>query len=289
MTDLSSGQPPQHQERQPGREHEMRPRPEFKLAEYRGSGKLDGKVALITGGDSGIGRATAVLYAREGADVAIVYLDEDRDAEETKQAVEAEGARCLSIRCDVRREEECREAVERTVREFGQLDILVNNAAVQFIRTSISEITEEQIDNTFRTNIYAHFFFVKAALPHLSDGGAIIEVTSVTAFRGSPGLMDYASSKGAILSFMRSLSKNMEIREKNIRVNAVAPGPVWTPLIPASFDEDDVAEFGQDSPMGRAAHPEEVAPAMVFLASQADSSFIAGQTIHVNGGEVVGG
>jgi NAD(P)-dependent dehydrogenase (short-subunit alcohol dehydrogenase family) len=281
--------PPQHQERQPGYEHEMRPRPEFKLPEYRGSGKLDGKVALVTGGDSGIGRATAVLYAREGADVAIVYLDEHEDARETQKAVEAEGRRALLVPCDVRSEEDCRKAVEQTVEELGRLDVLVNNAAVQFVKESVGDISEEQLENTFRTNIFGYFFFVKAALPHLGEGGAIINVTSVTAFRGSPGLLDYSSTKGAILAFTRSLAQNEEILEKKIRVNAVAPGPIWTPLIPASFSADDVADFGKKVPMERPGQPEEVAPALVFLASNADSSYITGQTIHVNGGDVVGG
>jgi NAD(P)-dependent dehydrogenase (short-subunit alcohol dehydrogenase family) len=281
--------PPQHQERQPGHEHEMRPRPEFKLPEYRGAGKLQGKVALVTGGDSGIGRATAVLYAREGADVAIVYLDEHEDAREAQAAVEAEGRRALLIPCDVRREENCRKAVEQTVEELGRLDVLVNNAAIQFVKESVGDISEEQLENTFRTNIFGYFFFVKAALPHLGEGGAIINVTSVTAFRGSPGLLDYSSTKGAILAFTRSLAQNEEILEKKIRVNAVAPGPIWTPLIPASFSADDVSDFGKKVPMGRAGQPEEVAPALVFLASNADSSYITGQTIHVNGGDVVGG
>ncbi len=280
--------PPQHQDDQPGHEHEMEPRPDFERPAYRGSGKLDGKAALITGGDSGIGRAVAVLFAREGADVAFVYLDEDEDAEATREAVEAEGARCLAFRADVREEAACRDAVERTVGEFGRLDVLVNNAAVQFPKESITDITEEQLVTTFRTNIFAQFFTVKAALEHLPQGGAIINSCSVTAFRGSPGLLDYASTKGAIVAFTRSLAKNKELIEKGIRVNSVAPGPVWTPLIPATFDADEVASFGQDVPMGRAGQPEEIAPAYVYLAS-ADSSYVTGQTIHVNGGEVVGG
>ncbi|MDX1531082.1 MAG: SDR family oxidoreductase [Rhodothermales bacterium] len=280
--------PPQHQADQPGDEHEMTPRPEYERPEYAGSGKLDGQAALITGGDSGIGRAVAVLFAREGADVAVVYFDEEEDAQTTKESVEAEGRRCLLIAADVQDEAACRRAVEEAVDAFGRLDVLVNNAAVQFPQESITDITEAQLTRTFRTNIFAHFFTTKAALPHLRDGGAIINTCSVTAFRGSPGLLDYASTKGAIVAFTRSLAKNKEILDKRIRVNSVAPGPVWTPLIPASFDEEEVASFGKDVPMERAAQPEEVAPAYVFLAS-ADGSYVTGQTIHVNGGEVVGG
>ncbi|CAN5545758.1 SDR family oxidoreductase [soil metagenome] len=280
--------PPQTQDSQPGQEHQMNPKPDFQLPEYRGADKLKGKVALITGGDSGIGRATAVLYAREGADVAIVYLDEDKDADETARAVEAEGRSCLKIKTDIQEEDNCIEAVGKTIAEFGRLDILVNNAAVQFPKRSITEISAEQLDTTFRTNIYAYFFFVKAALPRMEEGGAIINVTSVTAFRGSPGLLDYSSTKGAILAFTRSLAQNEEVLDKNIRVNAVAPGPIWTPLIPATFGEDKVKNFGQDVPMERAGQPEEVAPALVYLAS-ADSTYVTGQTIHINGGDVVGG
>ncbi len=280
--------PPQHQEDQPGDEHEMTPRPDYENPDYAGSGKLDGKAALITGGDSGIGRAVAVLFAREGADVAVVYLDEDEDAQTTKEAVEAEGGRCRLIQADVKQEAECRRAVEETVEAFGRLDVLVNNAAVQFPQKRIGDITEDQLDATFRTNIFAHFFATKAAMEHLPEGGTIINTSSVTAYRGSPGLLDYASTKGAIVAFTRSLAQNEEVLEKKIRVNAVASGPVWTPLIVASFDEETVAEFGTDVPMGRAAQPEEIAPAYVFLASE-DASYMTGQTIHLNGGEVVGG
>lgn len=289
MSETGNGFPAQSQERQPGREHRMTPRPEFELPEYRGSGKLEGKVALITGGDSGIGRAVAVLFAREGANLAIVYFDEEEDAAETCRIVERqEGQECLLIPCDVRREADCQRAISETMDRFGRLDILVNNAAVQFPQTSVLDITEEQLERTFRTNIFAHFFFVKAALPHLPEGASIINSSSVTAFRGSPGLMDYASTKGAIIAFTRSLAKNRDILDRKIRVNSVAPGPVWTPLIPASFDADYVQTFGEHTPMGRAGQPEEVAPAYVYLAS-ADSTYVSGQTIHVNGGEVVGG
>lgn len=280
--------PPQHQADQPGDEHAMTPEPAYENPDYRGSGKLDGKAALITGGDSGIGRAVAVLFAREGANVAIVYLDEEQDAHATKEAVQAEGARCLLISADVKREAECRRAVEAAVDAFGRLDVLVNNAAVQFPQEHIGDITEEQLETTFRTNIFAHFFTTKAALEHIEAGGAIINTSSVTAFRGSPGLLDYAATKGAIVAFTRSLAQNKEVLEKKIRVNTVAPGPVWTPLIPASFSAEHVAEFGQDVPMGRAGQPSEIAPAYVYLATD-DASYVTGQTIHVNGGDVVGG
>jgi NAD(P)-dependent dehydrogenase (short-subunit alcohol dehydrogenase family) len=283
-----NGFPPQTQDRQPGHEHEMKPRPKFRKRDYQGADKLKDYAALITGGDSGIGRAAAVLFAREGADVAIVYLEEDEDAKKTKEAVEKEGRRCLVIKADVRKESECQRAVEETVEAFGRLDVLVNNAAVQFPKESISEITEEQLEDTFRTNIYHMFFTVKAALPHLPEGGSIINTSSVTAFRGSPGLLDYSSTKGAIIAFTRSLAQNEEIVEKKIRVNAVAPGPIWTPLIPATFDEEKVASFGEDTTLGRAGQPEECAPAFVYLASE-DSTYVTGQTIHVNGGDVVGG
>ena len=278
--------PPQHQEKQPGSEKEMDPRPEFFAPWYRGSRKLEDKVALITGGDSGIGRSVAILFAREGADVAIVYLDEHEDAKETEQLVEKEGRRCLSIAGDVGSSDFCRKCVEKTVETFGKLDVLVNNAAVQYVKQSIEEISEEQLEKTFRTNIFAYFFMTQAASQHLKEGSSIINTTSITAFRGMPVLLDYASTKGAILAFTRSLSQNLA--DRGIRVNAVAPGPVWTPLIPASFSAEEVEEFGQSNALGRAGQPEEIAPSYVFLAAQ-DSSFITGQTIHPNGGEVIGG
>ena len=277
--------PEQHQERQPGLEGEMEPAPEAIYAGYRGSGKLEGRRALITGGDSGIGRAVAVMYAREGADVAIAYLDEHEDAEQTKRLVEQEGHQCLLLAGDVSEKAFCEEAVEKTVEVLGGLDVLVNNAAVQFVRENVEDITEEQLDRTFRTNIYAHFFMVQAARPHLKEGDCIINTTSITAFEGNPVLLDYSSTKGAILAFTRALAQNLA--EDGIRVNAVAPGPIWTPLIPASFPADKVAEFGQDTPMGRAGQPEEVGPCYVFLAAQ-DSSYITGQTLHPNGGQIIG-
>ena len=279
-------QPPQHQDQQPGRESQMRPQPRSEDATYRGSGKLRGRAALITGGDSGIGRAVAAFFAKEGADVAIVYLNEHEDAEKTKRMVEQEGARCLTIAGDIGDESFCQQAVQQAAEQFGRLDILVNNAAEQHPQESIEKIGAEQLERTFRTNIFAMFFMTKAALPHLKQGGAIINTASVTAYKGSPQLLDYSATKGAIVAFTRSLS--MSLVEKGIRVNAVAPGPIWTPLIPSTFPEDKVASFGADVPMKRAGQPEEVAPSYVFLASD-DSSYMSGQVLHVNGGEVVNG
>lgn len=278
--------PPQHQDHQPGIEAEMTPRPKADAPSYRGSGKLDGKVALITGGDSGIGRAVAIHYAREGADVAIVYLNEHQDAEESKQHVEREGRRCLTIAGDVGSEEFCRQAVEQTVAQLGKLDVLVNNAAEQHPQESIEGISSEQLERTFRTNIFSMFYLTKAALPHLPSGSAIVNTTSVTAYKGSPQLLDYSATKGAIVAFTRSLSQGLA--EKGIRVNAVAPGPIWTPLIPSTFDEDKVKSFGADVPLGRPGQPEEVATSYVFLASQ-DASYITGQVLHPNGGSAVNG
>ena len=278
--------PPQHQEQQPGIEAEMQPRPRSEDSKYRGSGKLDGKVALITGGDSGIGRAVSILFATEGADVAVLYLNEHTDAEETRRRVEAKGGRCVLIDGDIGGEAFCKEAVERTVRELGRLDIVVNNAAEQHEQKKLEDITEEQLVRTFRTNLFAQFFITKAALPHLKEGSTIINTTSVTAYRGSGGLIDYASTKAAIVGFTRSLAQNLAARK--IRVNGVAPGPVWTPLIAASFDEEKVKTFGNDVPLGRPGQPEEIAPCYVFLASD-DSSYMSGQVLHPNGGEVVNG
>jgi NAD(P)-dependent dehydrogenase (short-subunit alcohol dehydrogenase family) len=278
--------PPQEQDQQPGLESEMTPEPQAERPQYRGSGKLEGKAALVTGGDSGIGRAVAILFAREGADVVIAYLNEHEDARETVRLVEAEGSRCVSVAGDIGDEDFCRELVERTVSELGRLDCLVNNAAEQHPQDSLEEITREQLERTFRTNIFSMFFLTKAALPHLREGSTVINSTSVTAYKGSPQLLDYSSTKGAIVSFTRSLS--MQLVERGIRVNAVAPGPIWTPLIPATFPADHVETFGANVPMKRAGQPEEVAPSYVFLASD-DSSYISGQVLHPNGGDVVNG
>jgi NAD(P)-dependent dehydrogenase (short-subunit alcohol dehydrogenase family) len=245
---------------------------------------LQDKVALITGGDSGIGRAVAIAYAKEGANVAIVYLKEHDDAKETKNLVETQGRRALAIAGDITEEAFCQQAVQQTVDEFGKLDILINNAAEQHPQKSIEDISKEQLERTFRTNIFSMFYLTKAALKHLREGSTIINTTSVTAYKGSPQLLDYSSTKGAIVSFTRSLSQNLV--SKGIRVNAVAPGPIWTPLIPSTFPEEKVETFGQQVPMKRAGQPEEVAPSYVFLASD-DASYMSGQVLHPNGGEVV--
>lgn len=276
--------PPQHQSQQPGIESEMEPRPVTQDSKLRGSGKLEGKVALITGGDSGIGRAVAIAFAKEGANVAIVYLNEHEDARETKHMVEQHGACCALIAGDIGDEEFCRQSVQQTLDEFGHLDVLINNAAEQHPQKRITDISAEQLERTFRTNIFAQFFMTKAALPHLKPGSAIINTTSVTAYKGSPQLLDYASTKGAIVAFTRSLS--MSLVREGIRVNAVAPGPIWTPLIPASFPAEKVESFGKDVPMGRSGEPEEVAASFVFLASD-DASYMSGQVLHSNGGEIV--
>lgn len=276
--------PPQHQDRQPGIEKAMTPRPQVVPEGYRGSGKLEGKVALITGGDSGIGRSVAVLFAREGADVAVLYLDEHEDAKETARMVEKEGRRCVTIAGDVGDEAFCKQAVQRVVKDLGHLDVLVNNAAEQHPTEKIEDITAEQLERTFRTNIFSMFYLVKAALPHLGKGASVINTTSVTAYRGSGHLVDYAATKGAIVAFTRSLSAMLA--DKEIRVNGVAPGPIWTPLIPSTFPPDHVAKFGEKTPLGRPGEPSEVAPCYVFLASS-DASYMTGQVLHPNGGEVV--
>jgi NAD(P)-dependent dehydrogenase (short-subunit alcohol dehydrogenase family) len=275
--------PAQHQNK-PGIESKLRPRPEYQAPLYKGSGKLQDKSALITGGDSGIGRAVAVLYAREGADVAIVYLQEEQsDAEETQRAVEQEGRRALLLPGDVRDPAFCRQAVERTVREFGKLDILVNNAAYQQHQKSLENISDEQWDHTFKTNIYGYFYLTKAALPHLKPGSAIVNCGSITGLQGNKQLIDYASTKGAIHAFTKSLAQNLV--EKEIRVNCVSPGPVWTPLNPSDKPPEQVAQFGAKTPMGRPAQPEEIAPAFVFFAAEADSSYITGEVLTLLGGE----
>jgi len=278
--------PPQHQNQQPGTETEMVPRPVSEDHSYQGSNKLANKVAIITGGDSGIGKAVAIHYAKEGANVVIVYLDEHEDAKETKRQVEEEGQKCLLLSGDIGNEEFCKEIVKKTIDTFGQLDILVNNAAEQHPQKSISAITAEQLEKTFRTNIFSYFYLTKAALPHLKQGSSIINTASVTAYKGNEQLVDYSATKGAVVSFTRSLS--MQLIGKGIRVNGVAPGPIWTPLIPSTFTSDQVAKFGSTTPMKRPGQPEEVAPCYIFLASD-DSSYMSGQILHVNGGEIVNG
>jgi NAD(P)-dependent dehydrogenase (short-subunit alcohol dehydrogenase family) len=278
--------PPQHQTRQPGIESVMTPRPKSENRDHHGVGKLIGKVALITGGDSGIGRAVAIAFAREGADLAISYLDEHKDAEDTQRMVKEEGRRCLAIPGDVGNHEHCMYVVRTVLEELEQLDILINNAAQQQTQDSLEMITPAQLERTFRTNIFSYFFMTQAALSHLAEGSSIINTTSVTAYKGSPKLLDYSSTKGAIVSFTRSLA--LSLSERKIRVNAVAPGPIWTPLIPSTFPPDRVATFGSDVPLQRAGQPEEVAPSYVFLAS-ADASYMTGQVLHPNGGTVVNG
>ena len=280
-----NGFPAQEQEHQPGREDQMTPEPDF-APRYPGSGRLEGKAALVTGGDSGIGRAVSVLFAREGARVAIVYKDEDEDARDTEGLIQAEGSEALLIRGDVGSKEFCSEAVSETVARFGGIDVLVNNAAEQHPAEELAEISEEQVVSTFRTNIFGYIFLTQAALQHMKSGGSIINTTSVTAYRGSQHLVDYASTKGAIVAFTRSLSSQLAAR--NIRVNGVAPGPIWTPLIPATFDAEKVAKFGTNVPLKRAGQPNEVAPAYLFLACD-DGSYFTGQVLHPNGGEIING
>jgi len=275
--------PKQHQEK-PGQEAKLRPRPRYKAPDYRGAGKLDGKVALITGGDSGIGRAVAVLYAREGADVALVYLPEEQgDAEETAEAVRQEGKRALLIPGDVTDAGFCKEAVERTVAELGKLDILVNNAAFQQHVKTLEELTDEQMEHTFRVNIFGYMRMARAALAHLPRGSAIVNTGSITGLQGSKELLDYAATKGAIHAFTKSLAQNLV--ERGIRVNCVAPGPVWTPLNPSDQEPEKVAEFGKEQPLGRPAQPEEIAPSFVFFASDADTRYITGEVLTLLGGE----
>lgn len=279
---------PRQKQSKPGKESKMVPQPISDYEHIKGSEKLKDKVAFITGGDSGIGKATAILFAKEGADVAIVYLNEDEDANDTKETIETRYSRkCLLIPGDVGKERFCISAVAKAVKQYGKIDILVNNAGVHYEAESIMEITTENLLKTFSVNIFSFFWITKAALPYMEKGSSIINTTSVTAYRGSGHLIDYSATKGAIVTFTRSLSANLV--EKGIRVNAVAPGPIWTPLIPSSFEPKDVAKFGSDSPMKRAGEPVELAPAYLFLACERDSSYITGQVIHPNGGEIVNG
>ncbi len=287
LREPESPMPAQHQEK-PGLEAELEPKPRYEAPHYEGSGKLKDRVALITGGDSGIGRAVAVLFAREGADVSIVYLpEEERDAKETRAAVEREGRRALLVAGDVRDSGFCREAVGQTVREFGKLDVLVNNAAFQQHQKSIEDVSEEQFDRTFKTNIYGYFFMAKAALAHMKEGASIVNTGSITGLEGSKELLDYSATKGAIHAFTKSLAQNLV--ERKIRVNCVAPGPVWTPLNPSDKSAEKVAEFGADTPFKRPAQPEEIAPAFVYFASEADSSYVTGEVLTLLGGETTAG
>lgn len=277
--------PPQVQDREPGVQTKMHPEPEV-MPRFPGSNRLAGKTAIVTGGDSGIGQAVAILFAREGANVAILYLDETEDARRTAKLVSDEGGASLTIAGDVGDEQFCRKAVQQVVDRFGGIDVLVNNAAEQHPKKDVTEISAEQLEKTFRTNIFGYFFMTQAALPHMPEGGAIVNTTSVTAYRGSKQLLDYSSTKGAIVAFTRALAQSLVERE--IRVNGVAPGPIWTPLIPSTFDEKKVKSFGSHVPMGRPGEPNEVAPCHLFLACE-DSSYMTGQVLHPNGGEIVGG
>lgn len=283
-----SSVPAQVQSHQPGDQEKMHPEPEIIKASHKGSKKLQGKIAVISGGDSGIGRSVAVLFAREGADVAILYLEEQQDAEITKQLVENEGQKCFLFKGDISDPEVAKQAIDEILAHYGKINILVNNAGVQYQQKDIVNISNEQLEKTFKTNIFAMFYLTKQVISHMQEGDSIINTTSITSYQGHDELIDYASTKGAITSFTRSLSNNLMKQKKGIRVNGVAPGPIWTPLIPSSFDAETVEKFGKDTPMGRMGQPSEVAPAYLFLASD-DASYITGQVIHVNGGQIVNG
>jgi len=281
-----TAQPPQSQSRQPGHEQEMQPRPASAMANYRAAGRLAGMVAVVSGGDSGIGQAVAVGFAKEGADVAITYLDEHEDAGETADLIKAEGRRVLIIPGDVGNPDFCREVARQVAKEFSRIDILVNNAAEQHVTKRLEDLSDAQLERTFRTNVFGQFFLTRAILPYMREGGSIVNTTSVTAYQGSPGLVDYASTKGAILAFTRSLAR--QLMPRGIRVNGVAPGPIWTPLIPSSFDVEETARHGESAPMQRAGQPDEVAPCYIFLASR-DASYMTGQVMHPNGGTIING
>ena len=278
---------PKQEQSLPGSQQEQHPSPKVLPKEYP-NGKLSGKVAIITGADSGIGQAVAILFAKEGADVVVSYLCEDDDAKMTKKHVESYQQRCLLVASDLSEEANCQKLIDTAIAEFGKIDILVNNAGMQVEQESLTDISSAQFDKTIHTNFYPHFWLGKFALPHMPAGSSIINTTSITAYRGSDHLIDYAATKGAILSFTRALANNLMSQDKGIRVNGVAPGPIWTPLIVASFTPDEIEKFGQSTPMGRAGQPNEVAPAYLYLASD-DASYVTGQVIHVNGGEIVGG
>lgn len=282
----AKSRPPQQQQKQPGNQHQMRPAPQSEKSETKHpeKRKLEGKVAIVTGGDSGIGRAVSLAFVAEGAFVVIAYLDEHEDARTTAEMIEGKGGEVLLIPGDISKQPHCARLVEKAVKRFGKVDILINNAGVQYPQDKIEDITPDQLMKTFRTNIFSQFYLTQAVLPHMKKGSSIINTTSVTAYRGSPKLLDYSATKGAIVSFTRSLST--ALAERGIRVNAVAPGPIWTPLIPATFSEKKVANFGSDVPMKRAGEPSEVATCYVFLAS-ADASYMTGQVLHPNGGEIV--
>ncbi|MFT8314381.1 MAG: SDR family oxidoreductase [Clostridium sp.] len=278
--------PAQKQNQQPGLEKLMNPKPIYDDPEYKGTGKLKNKVAIITGGDSGIGKAVAIAYAKEGAKIAIIYLNEHEDAKDTKKIIDDKGSSCLTIPGDIGDDQFCKDAVDKIIKEYGKIDILVNNAGEQHPQNSIEDITKEQLERTFKTNIFAMFYMTKAVMPYLKSGDSIINTASITAYKGNETLIDYSSSKGAIVSFTRSLSLSLENR--SIRVNAIAPGPIWTPLIPSTFSDYDVSQFGLDTPLGRPGQPAELAPSYVFLASN-DSSYVSGQTLHINGGNILNG
>ena len=286
MTDRPEKVPPQSQSHQPGIETEMHPPPQAEGKTYKAAGKLAGKVAIVTGGDSGIGRAISVLFAMEGADVAFTYLQEHEDADRTRELIEGQGRKCVALDHDVGVKKDCEKLVDRVAKQFGRIDILVNNAGEQHESKDLTEISEDQLLRTFRTNFFGAFFMTQAALKHMGEGASIINCTSVTAYRGSKHLVDYSATKGALVSFTRSLAG--QLAEKGIRVNGVAPGPIWTPLIPSSFDAKHVGEFGQNVPLGRPGQPDDVGPCFVFLAST-DSSYMTGQVLHPNGGEIING